>query len=112
MTRIEATSLYGTLSLLILKTLEDAPLHGLDVAKRIRGRTEGRLEIEEGALYPALHRLEKAELVAAEWGVSGTGRRAKFYRLTAKGRRRLERERAEWIEHTRAVSRLLEAPWA
>ena len=108
---IDSTSLYGTLALLILKTLHDGPLHGLDVARRIRGRTEGVLEVEEGALYPALHRLERDGLVTASWGVSDRGRRAKFYELTRKGRGRLERERAEWIEHTRAVSRVLEVTW-
>ena len=108
---IDSTSLYGTLALLLLKALEDGSLHGLDVARRIRGRTEGVLEIEEGALYPALHRLERDGLVEAEWGVSEKGRRAKFYSLTAKGRRRLERERSDWIEHTRAVSRVLEVTW-
>lgn len=108
---IDSTSLYGTLALLLLKALGDGPLHGLDVARRIRGRTEGQLVIEEGALYPALHRLERDGLIEAEWGISDRGRRAKFYSLTAKGRRRLERERAEWIEHTRAVSRVLEVTW-
>ena len=108
---IDSTSLYGTLALLLLKALEPGALHGLDIARRIRGRTEGVLEIEEGALYPALHRLERDGLVEAEWGVSEKGRRAKFYALTAKGRRRLERERSEWIEHTRAVSRVLEVTW-
>jgi PadR family transcriptional regulator, regulatory protein PadR len=111
MSPIEATSLYGTLALLILKTLDRDTLHGLDIARRIRARTEGVLDVEEGALYPALHRLEREGLLEADWGVSGKGRRAKFYGLTGKGRRRLDRERAEWIEHTRAVSRVLEVTW-
>ena len=111
MTRIDATSLYGTLNLLILKTLESGPRHGLDVAREIRGQTSDVLRIEEGALYPALHRLERDGLVEAEWGVSERGRRAKYYTLTRKGRRRLERERERWVEHTRAVATLLEVTW-
>lgn len=112
MGRIDATSLYGTLNLLILKTLAPGARHGLDVARAIRGATEGVLTIEEGALYPALHRLERDGLLEAEWGVSEKGRRAKFYTLTTKGRRRLEKERARWVEHTRAVSSVLEVSWA
>lgn len=108
---IDATSLYGTLNLLILKTLEEGKLHGLDVAREIRGVTSGVLQIEEGALYPALHRLERDGLVEAEWGVSSKGRRAKFYTLTKKGRSRLERERAGWERHARAVARVLEVTW-
>jgi PadR family transcriptional regulator PadR len=111
MPRIDSTSLYGTLNLLILKTLADGPVHGLGVARAIRGATAGVLEVEEGALYPALHRLERDGLVEGDWGVSEKGRRAKFYRLKAKGRRRLERETARWVEHTRAVSAVLEVGW-
>ena len=112
MTAIDATSLYGTLNLLILKTLAPGPRHGLDVAREIRGVTAGVLRIEEGALYPALHRLERSGLLEAEWGVSEKGRRAKYYTLTPKGHRRLEKERARWVEHTRAVSAVLEVSWS
>lgn len=112
MTRIDSTSLYGTLNLLILKTLAEGSAHGLDVARQIRGRTAGLLDVEEGALYPALHRLERDGLVEGEWGVSEKGRRAKFYGLTVAGRRRLERETERWVAHTRAVSRVLEVTWA
>lgn len=112
MSNIDSTSLYGTLSLLILKTLAGGPVHGLGVARELRGATAGVLDVEEGALYPALHRLERDGLVEGEWGVSEKGRRAKFYRLTAAGRRRLDKETARWVEHTRAVSTVLEVAWA
>ena len=111
MSSVDASSLYGTLNLLILQTLSEGSRHGLDVAREIRGVTSGELEIEEGALYPALHRLERDGLVEAEWGVSSKGRRAKFYTLTKKGRTRLERERASWERYARAVARVLEVSW-
>ena len=110
MTRIEAGTLYGTLNLLLLRTLEDGELHGLDIRRRIEEMTGDALKVEEGALYPALHRLERDGLVQARWGVSDRKRRAKFYRLTSRGRKRLERETASWKEHVRAVARVLLEP--
>jgi len=110
MTAIDASTLYGTLNLLLLQTLEEGELHGLDIRRRIEGLTADVLRIEEGALYPALHRLERDGLVGSSWGISEKRRRAKFYRLTAKGRKRLERERSTWKAHVRAVSQVLLKP--
>lgn len=105
---IDSTSLYGTLNLLILQALARQELHGLGIARRIRESTDDSLRIEEGALYPALHRLERDGLVESSWGTSENNRRAKYYRLTGAGARRLARERKRWLEHTLAVSKLLE----
>jgi transcriptional regulator len=105
---IDSTSLYGTLNLLILQAVAAEPLHGLAVARRIRESTHDSLSIEEGALYPALHRLEREGLLEASWGTSDNNRRAKYYALTPEGRRRLARERKQWVVHTLAVSKLLE----
>ena len=110
MTHIEASTLYGTLNLLLLRTLEGEELHGLDIRRRIAQLAGEQLKIEEGALYPALHRLEADGLIESSWGVSDRKRRAKFYRLTAKGRRRLKREMVKWKEHVRAVARVVLDP--
>lgn len=108
MTSIEAGSLYGTLNLLILQTLEDGgPLHGLEIRRRIAGLSREVLQVEEGALYPALHRLERDGLLRARWGMSERGRRAKFYALTPDGAARLAREREGWRAHVSAVARVL-----
>jgi len=106
--RIDSTSLYGTLNLLILKAVAEEPRHGLAVARHIQESTDDSLSVEEGALYPALHRLERDGLLEASWGISENNRRAKFYALTAEGRRRMAKERDQWLRHTLAVSRLLE----
>ena len=108
MTPIEASTLYGTLNLLVLRTLEAGPLHGLEVRRRIERLSDAVLQVEEGALYPALHRLERDGLLRAEWGTSDKGRRAKFYALTGKGRARLARERESWRAHVAAVARVLD----
>lgn len=97
----------GTLDILILRTLEAAPLHGYAIGRAIRDGSEGVLSVEEGALYPALHRLEGKGLLEAEWGKTDTGRRAKFYRLTDEGVKHLEREAERWAEFTVAVSAIL-----
>lgn len=110
MTHINASRLYGTLNLLLLRALEDGDLHGLDIRRRIEALAGAAVKIEEGALYPALHRLERDGLVDATWGMSDRRRRAKFYRLTKKGRKRLERETADWKEHVRAVARVVLDP--
>lgn len=108
MGRIDADTLYGTLNVLILKSLTDGPLHGLAIARHIAEESDAFLKVEEGALYPALHRLERDGLVKAEWGVSDTNRRAKFYVLTASGRRQLTRWLQNWVRHAHAVSKVLQ----
>ena len=104
---IDSDTLYGTMNLLVLQALRHGPLHGLAVSRRIESSTKGTLRVEEGALYPALHRLERDRLVEGEWGRTDENRRAKFYRLTRRGRRRLDREAARWARHAEAVAGLL-----
>ena len=99
----------GTLDILVLRTLEAGPLHGYAVGRSIRESSEGVLSVEEGALYPALHRLEGKGLLEAEWGKTDTGRRAKFYRLTAAGRAHLATEARRWNEFATAMSAVLGA---
>jgi transcriptional regulator len=100
--------LQGTLDVLILRTLAWQPMHGYGVSRWIRERTEGTLEIEDAPLYKALHRLERAGWVQAEWGVSENNRRARYYRLTASGRHRLKSEESAWRRYAAAVFRVLE----
>jgi PadR family transcriptional regulator PadR len=97
----------GTLELLILKALTWGPRHGYAVGRWIRQTTEQVLVIQEGALYPALHRLERKEFVSEEWGESESGRQAKYYKLTAKGRAQLRRETTRWQMYSTAVGRAL-----
>jgi PadR family transcriptional regulator PadR len=99
--------LHGTLDTLILKTLAGGRRHGYAIARAIEDATEQVVEIEEGSLYPALYRMEKKGWVEAEWGLSELGRRAKFYRLTPKGRRHLTALTTEWIRFAAAISRVL-----
>lgn len=99
----------GTLDILILRTLQAAPLHGYAIGRSIREGSEGVLSVEEGALYPALHRLQRRGLLEAEWGRTDTGRRAKFYHLTDEGVEHLSREAARWSEYSVAVSAILGA---
>lgn len=101
--------LRGTLDLLILKTLSWGPMHGLAVVQWIEQSTKQRLQVEEGALYPALHRMEDKGWLDAEWGHTPVGRRAKFYRLTAAGRRQLAAERSKWERYSEAVAMLIAA---
>ena len=107
MPKVDSDTLYGTLSLLILRTLEEGGLHGLGVARKIGSISRDVLRIEEGALYPALHRLERDGFVQAEWGISEKNRRAKFYALTPRGEAKLDTEMRKWIRHARAVSEVL-----
>jgi PadR family transcriptional regulator len=100
--------LHGTLDTLILKTLATGRRHGYGVAKAIENSTEAVVAVEEGSLYPALYRLERKELIEAEWGVSELGRRAKFYRITPRGRKALAAQTAEWARFSAALSRLLQ----
>ena len=99
--------LQGTLDLLILRTLQNGPKHGWDIAERIEQISEHVLEVNQGSLYPALHRLEHQGWIKAEMGVSELGRRARFYRLTATGRKQLEVESEDWERLTAAISRVL-----
>ncbi|HEX9700218.1 MAG TPA: PadR family transcriptional regulator [Acidobacteriota bacterium] len=99
--------LQGTLNLLILRTLQGGPQHGWSIAERIEQVSEQVLRVNQGSLYPALHRLEHRGWIKAEWGVSELGRRARFYRLTAAGRRRLESESADWERMSAAIERVL-----
>jgi len=99
----------GTLDVLILKSLSWGALHGYAVAESIGERSGQVLKVEEGALYPALHRLEKRGLLEAEWGLSENNRRAKFYTLTSAGRAHLRAEAQTWTRYAAAVSRVLEA---
>lgn len=97
----------GTLDTLILKTLSGSELHGYAVARSILDTSGDELSVEEGTLYPALHRLEDRGWVEAEWGISANGRRAKYYRLTDRGRAELADRVADWRRYTRAVGRIL-----
>jgi PadR family transcriptional regulator PadR len=109
--RTERTSgvLQGTLDMLVLKALARGPLHGYDVAEHILTWSGDVLKVEEGALYPALHRLELRGLLASEWGVSANNRRAKYYRLTAAGRKQLATESSDWARLSGAIARVMEA---
>ena len=99
--------LQGTLDTLVLKTLSWGPQHGHAVARWIRDTTDGALEILDGALYASLHRMEARGLVTAEWGLSDRGKRAKFYAITAAGRRHLSAETTGWDRYVAVVSRVL-----
>src|SRR5258705_629618 len=99
--------LQGTLDLLILRTLLLGPAHGHAIAKAIEFRSDNVLQVEQGSLYPALHRLIKRGWISVENGTSENNRRAKFYRLTRKGRRQLERETSKWDRLARAIGRIL-----
>jgi len=100
--------LQGTVDVLILRTLAWEPMHGYAVSRFIRERTDGVLTIESAALYQALHRLERKKWVRAEWGVSENNRRAKFYSITAEGRKQLRAETATWRTYAEAVFKVLE----
>jgi len=98
----------GTLDILILRTLRGGPLHGYAIGRVLRDGSEGVLDVEEGALYPALHRLAGKGWLAADWGKTDTGRRAKFYRLTDDGLAHLEAETERWRAFSGAVARVLD----
>ena len=105
----KADLLPGTLDLLILKAVSLGPLHGYGVLLRITQISGGALEIEQGALYPALYRLEEQGLLSGEWGTSDNNRRAKFYRLTRSGQRRLEQETQSWNRLASAIGLVLQS---
>ena len=96
--------LQGTLDLLILKALSLQELHGLGISRRIEQITKGAFQVKPGSLFPALHRMEEAGWLAAEWGTSENNRRAKFYRLTAAGRRQLKAEASQWEQVSVAIA--------
>lgn len=99
--------LQGTLALLILKTLALKSMHGWGIAQRVQQISRDVLQVQQGSLYPALHRLEHQGWIAAAWGTSENNRRAKFYRLTAAGRKQLERETEDWTRLSAAVAQIL-----
>ena len=99
----------GTLDLLILKVLASAPLHGYAIAQRLQQMSRDVVQVPQGSLYPALHRLENKQLLAADWKVSDTGRDAKFYRLTKKGRVFMKEEAASWHRLANAIGLILKA---
>jgi PadR family transcriptional regulator PadR len=101
--------LQGTLDLLVLRTLRLGPMHGWAISERIQQISEGVLEVNQGSLYPALHRLEHRGWIEAEWGISELGRRARFYTLTASGRKQVEIESKNWMRLTAAIDRVVES---
>jgi PadR family transcriptional regulator PadR len=100
--------LQGTLALLVLKTLAGGPLHGYGITLHIQMISKDFLRVEEGSLYPALHRMEQEGWVSAEWGFSENNRRARYYQLTAKGRKQLAEEEKNWERLTQAVAQVLQ----
>jgi PadR family transcriptional regulator, regulatory protein PadR len=100
----------GTLDLLILRVVALGPVHGYAIAQRIQQISKEALQVQQGSLYPALHRLENKKLLVAEWGSSETGREAKFYKLTAKGRTQLRTETESWARLTEVVGMILQHP--
>ena len=100
--------LQGTLALLVLKTLARGPLHGYGITLHIQLVSKDILRVEEGSLYPALHRMEQDGWVSAEWGLTENNRRARYYRLTAKGRKQLAEEEKNWQHLTQAVASVLQ----
>ena len=105
----EPSLLQGTLDMLILKTLTRGAMHGYAITESIQETSENMLRVEEGALYPALHRLELRGWLASEWGLSDNNRRAKFYRLTAAGRKHLAAESEHWRRMTSAIALIMDS---
>jgi len=108
MTDYKHDLLQGTLDMLILKTLALEPMHGFGIAQRIQQISREVFRVNQGSLYPALHRLEKEGLIEAEWGASENNRRARFYRLTRVGRKRLSAETQNWERLAAAITRILQ----
>ncbi len=100
--------LQGTLALLVLRTLARGPMHGYAITSTIQRVSNETLRVEEGSLYPALHRMEEAGWIVSEWGETDTGRRARFYSISALGRRQLEREKEQWARLTSGVQLVLQ----
>ena len=112
MARDDISMLQGTLDVLVLKTLSWGPMHGYAIARWLQEITDDVLQIEEGSLYPSLHRMERKGWVASEWGLSENNRRAKYYTLTVAGRRQLRAESTTWATFAGAVSKVLTATTA
>ena len=108
MAKTKNDNLQGTLALLVLKTLEQGPMHGWGITLHIQRISNDILRVEEGSLYPALHRMEQERWIVSEWGTSENNRRARFYRLTTMGRKQLSTEQQNWKKITSAVALLLE----
>ena len=108
MAKSSMTLVQGTLDVLILRTLSDGAMHGFGISKWIRERTDGVLGIEDAALYQALHRIERKGWIEAEWGLSENNRRAKYYRLTASGRRQLKKDTTSLRRYVEALFKVLE----
>jgi PadR family transcriptional regulator PadR len=106
----KADILQGTLDMLVMRAVADEALHGYALVHRLRLISGDRLQIPQGSLYPALHRLENQGMLKSSWAPTATGRDAKFYKLTAKGRKRLDAEVAEWKELSTAIALVLGAP--
>ena len=105
----EVEVLQGTLDLLVLKALSWEPMHGYNILDWLRRATQNELRLEDAALYPALHRMEARGLIASEWGLSENNRRAKYYQLTAAGRRELRTEATSWRRYVGLMARVLDA---
>jgi PadR family transcriptional regulator, regulatory protein PadR len=103
----EIDLLQGTLDMLVLKALTWGPMHGYSILAWLRGATDGELRLEDAALYPALHRMEARGLVEADWGLSENNRRAKFYRLTRKGRQELRAEAESWTRYVGVIAKIM-----
>ena len=108
MAKSKSDNLQGTLALLVLKSLEQGPMHGWGITLHIQQVSNEVLRVEEGSLYPALHRMEQERWIKSEWGVSENNRRARFYQLTPLGRRQLNAERENWRKVTSAVALVLD----
>jgi PadR family transcriptional regulator PadR len=108
MSRSSSDLLRGTLDMLVLKTLMLEPMHGLGISRRIQQITDGVFDVQPGSLFPSLHRLEQDGWIEGEWGESENKRRAKYYRITKAGRRRLGEERQNWSQAVTAITKLLE----
>ena len=107
--RHQTDALRGSLDLLVLKTLSLEPMHGWGISQRIQQMSKGVLEVNQGSLYPALQRLEKSGLIASEWGTTDNGRRARYYRLTAHGRKAYSAERESWTRFAAGLQAVLRA---
>jgi PadR family transcriptional regulator, regulatory protein PadR len=102
--------LRGTLDALVLKTLTWAPMHGVEITQWLESRSNGRLDVEDSALYQALRRLEERGLVSAEWGTTANNRKARYYRITSAGRSHLRAETSHWVQYAQTVTAILTQP--
>src|SRR5262247_4056170 len=109
MKQTQTDLLQGTLDLLVLKTLQSGPTHGWDIAQRIQQVSQDVLRVGQGSLYPALHRLEAQGWIASEWGASENKRKAKYYKLTAEGKKRLQSEQEKWNRMAHVIAGILSA---